>query len=102
GLGETDVPLLPAASAVSAVIGRLRQISSGGLRVVSFSRKGRFRSRREGFGSFSTPCGPITQLNGRRSVLTAFESRTRPSSQASGRGGHPGPYTSTGTMLSTP
>src|SRR5438105_598673 len=63
--------------------------SSGGLRSVVFCRNGRFRSRNEGMGGRSTPCGPMTQLSGRLSMPTAFCNSTRPSSKASGRGGQP-------------
>ena len=46
--------------------------------------------RRDGKGGRSTPCGPITQLRGRRSVPTALCNSVTPSRNASGRGGQPG------------
>src|SRR4028119_283831 len=49
-----------------------------------------------------TPCSPITQLSGLFSCLTASPSNIRPCINASGRGGQPGTYTSTGKILSTP
>src|SRR6185437_3825863 len=83
--------------------GRLHiQTSSIGRRLVIFFRSVAFRLRIEGSSGRSTPCGPTTQLNGRRSLPTEFCSSSRPSRKASGRGGQPGTYTSTGRNLSTP
>ena len=53
-------------------------------------------------GGRSIIWGPIAQLNGRFSEPTRFCSRSRPSMNASGRGGQPGTYTSTGMKVSTP
>src|SRR6185437_2223532 len=75
--------------------------SSTGRSVLARCRCGRFRSRNEGMGARSTPCGPTTQLKGRRSSPTACCSKSKPSINASGRGGQPGTYTSTGRNLST-
>ena len=52
--------------------------SSGVRRSVACCRVGRLRSRMEGIGGRSTPCGPTTQLSGRRSVPTAFCSSSKP------------------------
>src|ERR1019366_5073125 len=78
------------------------QTSSGERRVATFSRSARLRSRIDGSWGGSPPFGPTTQLNGLRSLPTAFCSSIRPSRKASGRGGQPGTYTSTGRNLSTP
>src|ERR1700756_3184707 len=56
----------------------------------------------EGMSGRSTPCGPMTQLRGRFSFPTASRNNKTPSRNASGRGGQPGTYTSTGRNLSTP
>src|ERR1051326_6005208 len=64
-------------------------ISSMGRRSVARCRADLFKSRNEGEGRRSTPCGPTTQLKGLRSVPTAFCRSIRPSMKASGRGGQP-------------
>ena len=64
-------------------------------RVLALSLACRSRMRRQRQGA-RTPCGPIDPAQ--RPLLRAhgFCSSRRPSMNASGRGGHPGTYTSTG------
>src|SRR5690606_37737255 len=75
---------------------------SGDLNSVIVLRYSRFRSFTEIFSGRITPCSPIVQLKGRVSLPTLSDSKSKPSMNASGRGGHPGTYTSTGRNLSTP
>src|SRR5690606_23947734 len=65
-------------------------------------RSARFSSRKLRTGARVTPCGPTTHDSGLRSVPTTCCSSVSPSISASGRGGQPGTYTSTGMKLSTP
>src|SRR5690606_17285678 len=78
------------------------QMESGVRRVRCPVRSARRSSRKLRTGARVTPCGPTTHERGRRSVPTACCSSVSPSISASGRGGHPGTYTSTGMKLSTP
>src|ERR1044072_2528957 len=54
------------------------------------------------FSGLITPWSPMVQLSGRFSLPTESRNNIRPCMKASGLGGQPGTYTSTGKNLSTP
>src|SRR5665213_1142191 len=95
-------PVHNASGLNTAVSNHHFQTSSLLLSTVARCRSFRLRSRREGSGGRDVACEPATQLKGLRSLTTAFCKSSNPSSKASGRGGHPGTYASTGRNLSTP
>ena len=83
-------------------VGGDHQTSSGDLSDSMDDLPRCLRSRMLGGSGRWTSCDPTTQLRGRRSFPTASRRSWSPSMNASGRGGHPGMYTSTGMNESTP
>ena len=81
----------------------MENYTSSGLRnVVAAVLSACRRSRMLGMDGLTTSCGPTIRLRGLRSRPTASCRRRSPCTKASGRGGQPGTYTSTGRNLSTP